>query len=155
MTLPSFIDWVHYMSFMVSISIGPMTEYSAFHDFINLKENCETTKMRPFSNWYTACKRFIEVWLCAALFMILVEKYDWWYLASKEFLDDPLWYKLYYLLMSMQVMMWQLFTGFATQEANMIACGMSYKAATKTEPEEFNHFRAVKIVEFEMMTNPV
>ena len=154
-TLPSFIDWVHYMSFMVSISIGPMCEYSTFHDFINMKETSDATKMRPFSNWFTAWKRFIEVWLCAALFMILAEKFDWWYLASSEFVNDPLWYKLYYLLMSMQVMMWQLFTGFATQEANMIACGMSYKAATKTEPEEFNHVRMVKIVDFELMTNPV
>ena len=155
LTLPSFIDWVHYMSFMVSISIGPMCEYSTFHDFINLKDSCDATKMRPFSNWFTAWRRFIEVWLCAALYMILVEKFDWWYLAGSEFLNDSLWYKLYYLLMSMQVMIWQLFTGFATQEANMIACGLSYKAATKDEPEEFNYVRMVKIKDFELMNNPV
>ena len=132
-----------------------MCEYSTFHDFINLKDSCDATKMRPFSNWFTAWRRFIEVWLCAALYMILVEKFDWWYLAGSEFLNDSLWYKLYYLLMSMQVMIWQLFTGFATQEANMIACGLSYKAATETEPEEFNYVRMVKIKDFELMNNPV
>ena len=114
LTLPSFIDWVHYMSFMVSISIGPMCEYSTFTDFINLNEKCDATKMRPYSNWYTACKRFIEVFLCAGLFMYLNGTFDWWYLTKTEFVNDPLWYKLYYLLMSMQVMIWQLFTGFAT-----------------------------------------
>ena len=96
LTLPSFIDWVHYMSFAVSITIGPMCEYSTFHDFINLNKNCEAKSMRPFSNWFTACKRFIEIWLCAAVYMLLVAKFDWWYLTTEEFANSALWYKIYY-----------------------------------------------------------
>lgn len=55
----------------------------------------------------------------------------------------------------MQIKTFNLFIGFTSQEANMIASGLGYRGKREKEPEEFNAIRAVNIKQCEMIETPV
>lgn len=51
----------------------------------------------------------------------------------------------------MHMKMYMMFVGFTSQESNLIASGMSYRAKKGKDCEQFNSIRTVKIRDFELM----
>ena len=101
--LPSFSEWFHYMQLGSTTWSGPMVEYSDYLDFIDMGPKSDIAKMPDFGNWWPAWKRFIEVWLCAGIYVLIGEFIDPKYLSSTAFLSEPLYYKVFHLCMSMQI----------------------------------------------------
>ena len=152
---PSLIDWWHYHLLAATSFCGVMVEYQVYYDYIYGPDGKGQVRYRPFGNWWPAWKRFAEFWLCAIVFVLLSSKIDGWYMTKPEFIEEPFWYKCIYLNLSMQVKMFQMFTGFCAMEASFIAQGFSYKPKSDKEEETFNSVRQVDIVAFETSINPM
>lgn len=60
--LPSFFEYCNYVFNIQSSVIGPSFEYKDWDDFLNLRG--DFNKMRPFSNYPGAIKRYVEGLLC-------------------------------------------------------------------------------------------
>ena len=147
---PSFADWCHYHMLMLSSTLGgPPTEYRPYIDFINLRG--DVAKMRSYSNFGHAFKRFLSVLACMAFFAGMIAFFDKNYLIDPAFKLEPIWYRTVHLIVSMHMKMYMMFVGFTSQEANLIASGMSYRAKTDRVAEEFNTIRTVNIYDFESM----
>ena len=131
---------------------GPPTEYRPFIEFINLKG--DYAKMRRGSNFASAFKRFLSVLACMAFFSAMLSFFDKDYLIDPAFKLEPLWYRTVHLISAMHMKMYMMFVGFCSQEANLIASGMSYRAKTEKSVEEFNTIRTVNIYNFEIMQSP-
>ena len=101
--LPSFSNWFHYMMLGSTTWSGPMVEYSDFIDFMDMKPDSDIAKMPSFGNWPAAWKRFVEVWLCAGVYVTILEFIDPKYMRTQAFVQEPLYYKLFHLCMSMQI----------------------------------------------------
>lgn len=54
--LPTFTDYCNYLFPLVSSVIGPSFEYKDWNDYLNVRG--DYAKMRPFSNYFDAFKRF-------------------------------------------------------------------------------------------------
>ena len=121
------------MLLMTSVLYGPCTEYRPFIEFINLQGDC--AKMSKFSNFGPALWRFTHTLCCIGVVIGLGTICDHWYLTRPDFASEPMYFKSSFLILSMHVKMFTLFSGFTSQEANLIAGGYGYIAKTEKEPE--------------------
>ena len=80
-----------------------MVEYADYLEFINMGKDSDIARMPKFGNWFAAWKRFIEVWLCAGVYIAISEFIDPSYMSTLAFVEEPLYYKLFHLCMSMQI----------------------------------------------------
>ena len=120
--IPSFLDWCHYFMLMNCSPLGgPPTEYRFFKEFINYEG--DVTKMRPFSNFLPALRRYIETLLCMVTFLVLLNFVDREKLTDPAFKSEAFLYKCYTLVGAMHLKMYMMFVGFCAQEANLIATG--------------------------------
>ena len=151
---PSLLNWFHYHMLMLSSTLGgPPTEYRPFIEFIEMRG--DIAKMPVGSNFYHAFMRFLSVLACMAFFAGMVAWVDKDYLIDSAFSAEPFWYRTVHLVAAMHMKMYMMFVGLTSQEANLIASGMSYRASKEAEPaEEYNSIRTVKIRQFEMMQSP-
>ena len=98
--VPSFLDWCHYMLLMNCGPLGgPPTEYRPFKEFISYEG--DVTKMRAFSNWLPAFRRYFETLLCMVGYVIIVQLVDVDLLTKAAFKDEPFWFKCYTLVGAM------------------------------------------------------
>ena len=67
----SFSKWINFYYFIGS-TITPMHEYRDFEEFINYKGN--VTQMPLFGNIIPACRRFLEMFICIGVFVIINSK---------------------------------------------------------------------------------
>ena len=104
---------------------GPPTEYRPFKEFINYEG--DIIHMKLFSNWLPALRRYCEVLGCMVTFVAISLCIDKDLLIDPSFKSESFWYKNFVLVASMHLKMYVMFVGFAAQEANLIATGMSYQ----------------------------
>ena len=108
---------------------GPPTEYRPFIEFIEMRG--DVAKMPIGSNFSHAFKRFLSVLACMAFFAAMVAWVDKEQLINDTFIkSEPFWYRTVHLVASMHMKMYMMFVGLTSQEANLIASGMSYRAPT-------------------------
>ena len=80
-----------------------MVEYADYLEFMDYGKDSHIARMPRFGNWFTAWKRFIEVWLCAGVYIAISAFINPWYMSKPEFVEEPIYYKLFHLCMSMQI----------------------------------------------------
>lgn len=80
------------------------------------------------------------------LFGLIIKKQ---YLLEPEFAEQPIYFKVAYLIATMHIMISTLFVGFVFSECNLIACGQGYSINEETKEENFNSYRQVDIWRFE------
>ena len=139
--------WLNYFYFIGS-AITPMHEYRDFEEFINYRGNI--TKMPRFGNVVPAFRRFIETWICITILLILNSQIDREYMLTPEFADESIFYKVAFLIASMHIKIYSLYTAFATIEAIFIVTGLSYTPKTEKTKEDYNSTRAVRMIDFEL-----
>ena len=83
--LPAYKDWFIYNMFAPFSFIGESVEYGLFDDYINMRG--DITKMRPFSNVFTAIQRFVHSIICIAVFYYLSMVVDPMGMAKLDFID--------------------------------------------------------------------
>ena len=121
------MDWIHYFMLINASALnGPPTEYRMTMEFLNMQG--DVRHMRKFSNWLPALRRLIEFFLFMGAFLIMTP-----YFSVDEILDpahqhEPLWKKYYLMTGTVHRFEFMMFVGFASQEAVLIASGMSYRA---------------------------
>ena len=72
------------------------------------------------------------------------------YLYDPSYADKNSIFKVFYLIGCMHITIYRLFFAFGTLEANMIASGISYRAAkSEDQPEEYNSIRHVHMWGFQ------
>ena len=130
--------------------VGESIEYGIFDDFINYKG--DVTKMRKFSNLEPAVRRQMEHLFCFFVFWSLGQIAHATEMTKPEFMDVPVWHKMFYMVINANCNMYLLFARFAQHEASFIACGISYTARTEKTPEEFNSIRSINIMNFQWGT---
>ena len=99
--LPSFTEWFHYMNLSSTTWSGPMVEYPDYVAFMNYEKDSDIANMPKHGNWPMAWKRFLEVWLCAGVYVGLSLIVNPKYMSAPEFAAEPLYYRIYHLCMSM------------------------------------------------------
>lgn len=132
--------------------IGDFYDYGVFVDFINYRG--DVAKMRPFSNFAPAFKRFCESLLCWWVFYQLGKMVDPVYMAKPEFLEYQMINRFFYMLLAANSRIFHLFARFSYHEACLVASGISYRASTKDAKEIFNTIRSVDIFKFHTAATP-
>lgn len=143
----SFSKWINYFYFVGS-SVTPMHEYRDFEEFINYEG--KITKMPRFGNFLPAFRRFIETWACIGILVLLSAKVKPGYMLTPDFADESIMFKVLFLIASMHLQIYKMYSGFGTNESNFIACGFSYTPKRDKIPEEYNTIRQVKMIDFEL-----
>ena len=144
--LPSYADWFAYNMFTPFAFCGESIEYGIFYDFINMRG--DITKMRPFSNVFSAVQRHIHSLICFAVFYNLSLLAEPLGMTGPEFYEHPFWYKLVYMLIASNRSSYYLFSRFVSQEGGLIATGISFKAKDEKTAEEYNSIRCMDIKGF-------
>ena len=141
-----FAKWLTYFYFL-GAALTPMHEYRDLEDFINYRG--KISKMPLFGNFLPALRRFGETIFCLVLLTTLTAHLDIDYLLTAEFGQRNIAFKIAYLIASMHVEIWRLFTVFGAIESMFIATGYSYSPKEGKSPENYNSLRAVEMIRFE------
>ena len=121
-------------------------EFRVVDDFLNYKG--EVTKVPRFGTIRPALTRVFESISCIILMVITSILFRQDYMYDPTFADKAFPIKVIYLIGCNYVTVWRLLFAFGMIEANLIANGISYRAKTEKEPEEFNSIRHVKMWDF-------
>ena len=108
--LPSFLDWCHYFMMINTATCGAPIEYRPSMEWLN--HTGDIAKMTPFSNFLPALRRYGEVLLCMACFLVIQGYFDMTYLVDPAFAAEPVWVKSIYLCACMHMKMYMMFVGF-------------------------------------------
>lgn len=65
---------------------------------------------------------------------------------------QPIWYRVYYIIMCMHYNITTLFTGFLFQESFLTVCGQGY-SVDESGDVNFNTIRQVEVLRFERSTD--
>ena len=84
---PSLLEWTTYMVSIGQIT-GPSSEFLKVSDYFNVVG--DYAKMRPFSNFTAAFKRFVQWLLVVGAFIALSSQFKVKYLGSEDLYDAPL-----------------------------------------------------------------
>ena len=145
-TLPSFADWCHYHMFAPFSFMGESIEYGIFDDFINFRGDIK--KMRPFANVVPAIRRHLEHLMCCFVFYSLGAMAPLDEMTKPDFLDTQFWHKVIFMVIAANSRIYFLFARFVYHEAALIASGISYRAKTDKNHEEFNSIRSMDLMNF-------
>ena len=126
-----------------------MHEYRDCIDLLNYRGDIKS--MPIGANLWPALKRFGESLMSVTIFLIIQQKIPATYMQTEEFVNEPMYYKVFFLIMSMQISIFYHYFVFGGWEANMIASGLSYRHAEKNP--EFNSIRGVRCYLFSFSTS--
>ena len=143
----SFSQWINYF-FFIGSAITPMHEYRDLEEFINYEGKIK--KMPRFGNVLPAFRRFIETWACIGILVLLSAKIKPDYMLTPDFANKSIMYRVSYLIASMHVQIYKLYSAFGSIEVMFIATGFSYTPKRDKIPEEYNSIRQVKMIDFEL-----
>lgn len=141
--LPFYADWFAYNMFTPFAFCGESIEYGIFDDFINMRG--DITKMRPFSNVFSAVQRHIHSLICFAVFYYLSLLATPLGMMESEFQEHPFWYKIVYMFIAANSKVYYLFSRFVNHESGLIATGISFKAKDEKTAQEYNSVRCMDI----------
>ena len=105
--------------------------------------------MRKFSNFLSALRRLVEFFMFIVGFLFICAQFKEEDILVDTYKSEPFWKKNILLIGALHRKMFMMFVGFASQEACLIASGISYRPKTEKEPEEFNSLRTLQWLRFE------
>ena len=74
-------------------------------------------------------------------------------MKTEEFAERNLLFKVPFLIGALHIQLYTMFAGFASLDANMIACGLGFRPETKNEPQTYNAKKNVNMFSFQFSTN--
>lgn len=141
--LPSFVDWMAFMTLASTAFCGMAFEFHVFLDWLYLRG--DVAKMPANGNVVPAFKRMAQVAGCVGVALALNSICDPMYMTREAFASESLPYRVVYSMISMSIKKYQLYAGFAASEAIFMASGLGYRAKTERTAETYNAIRCVKI----------
>lgn len=96
--LPNFFDYCTYVFNLQSAVVGPSFEFKDWDNFINLQG--DYAKMKPFSNYWPALKRFAQGLFCIVVSVLCFQYCPPDSMLSREFGQQSIAYKYVHLYFS-------------------------------------------------------
>jgi lysophospholipid acyltransferase len=137
---PNLLEYFSYLLFYPGALAGPRFEYADFIKFIEQRD--EYAKIP--CTFLPAMKKFCEGVLAALVTVFVFAPYfDHHYMTTEEYFNEPLWYRIIYFPISMELLKVRYVTAFKLTESSMISSGFNYQGTDPVSGPKFERVRSI------------
>lgn len=140
--LPSLLEVLSFVYFYPTTIIGPGFEFTDFKDFIELKGHYKsmTPKIAIKYGFIRLCYFFMYI----AIYSFLSNAYPIIYLTTEEYGQKNIFYKIYFLFLSMAGYRTKFYSGFNCIFMAMVFTGISYQEIREKKKNDDNEKKVPK-----------